>query len=117
MSVFADGGNNCKVAIFPARECCPGLHTGVRLPITFIGSYNPSQFEILGIMKKGEPSQGMTYTKDKKEVITLLDLIDGEEIETNMFTQPSQIVKGPSIDGVNKYVRLIIQRKKTKEDK
>ena len=55
------------------------------VPITFLDKWNPDQFELLGIMNTGEQNLGIRY--------------------------PNTPHGRPIINGVEKYLRLIIRRK------
>jgi hypothetical protein len=56
------------------------------VPITFLDKYNPDQFEVLGIMNTGEQNPGIRL--------------------------PNTPHGRPIINGVEKYLRILIKRKK-----
>lgn len=61
------------------------------VPITFLDKYNPDQFELFGIMNTGEQNIGIRY--------------------------PNTPHGRPIINGVEKYLRIIIKRRKTNENR
>lgn len=56
------------------------------VPITFLDKYNPDQFELLGIMNTGEENKGIRYENTPHG--------------------------RPIINGVEKYLRILIKNKK-----
>lgn len=60
------------------------------VPITFLDKYNPDQFELLGIMNTGEQNIGIRY--------------------------PNTPHGRPLVNGVEKYLRIIIKRRTTNEN-
>jgi hypothetical protein len=82
-----DKYDNYDAIEVPYTDAIPSDYDGVMgVPITFLDKYNPEQFELLGIMNTGEENKGIRY-------------------------------KGtphgrPLINGVEKYLRILIKRRK-----
>lgn len=68
------------------------------VPITFLDKYNPEQFEILGI------AGGSTRASAPKEFLN----------EVSYIPHPKDKGGSPILDGIPKYVRIIIRYKKPK---
>lgn len=78
-----DNYNAIEIPYTDAIPCDYDDYMGV--PITFLDKYNPEQFELLGIMNTGEENVGIRY--------------------------PNTPHGRPVVNGVEKYLRIIIKRK------
>jgi hypothetical protein len=82
--------DNYNALEIPRTEAIPSDYDGVMgVPITFLDKYNPEQFEILD-------ANDFRKTHQKKKSYPLIKDADG------------------SVNGVNKYVRILIRHKRTK---
>lgn len=78
--------DNYNAIEIPFTDAIPEDYEGyMGVPITFLDKYNPEQFELLGIMNTGEENAGIRY--------------------------PDTPHGRPVINGVEKYLRIIIKRK------
>ncbi len=77
--------DNYNAIEIPFTDAIPEDYEGyMGVPITFLDKYNPEQFELLGIMNTGEVNEGIRY--------------------------PDTPHGRPVINGVEKYLRVIIKR-------
>ena len=85
----------------PFTECIPSDYDGVMgVPITFMDKYNPEQFEIIGMAKRGAGDPSLkTHVYTPEEYSNYSDLNAG----------PVLIIRGTPI---NTYPRILIRHKK-----
>jgi hypothetical protein len=84
----------------PTVESIPSDYEGIMgVPKTFLGKYNPQQFEILGNFNNGQQA---------------VDL-GAEKVQISINGKPA-MWNGPTVDGIAKYSRILIRHRKVENE-